>query len=369
MSDYDIGSVFREIELSLIRSMSRSLASHNNEVLDEGFDWTMWQAEKIQNIEQFMAEENIVCREKFKEVNSEIDKLLNKMYSTGMNSEEKKILSAIKVGYFTRAKTSEFNGINRNRLKALIKAVKGDMRKAETAMLRMVDDVYRKVVFNAEVYHSTGATTLNSAVDMATRDFLSRGINCIEYENGARVGIDSYAEMALRTAGTRAKLQGESAVRDEYGINTIIVTARSVACPMCSEWIGKVLYDDVYSNIEITDSKYPRLSEAMNAGLYHPNCKDSHTTYFEGVNTQSGQGLTDTEKAEAERVYRLQQQQRYNERMIRKYKRLEVGSVSPDNIERYGAKRAEWQKRQRDLISRNNGVLHRDYSREKIMPQ
>lgn len=366
MAEYDIGKAFRELELSLIKSMSRTLQAHNNEVLAEGFNWTMWQAEKIRALDEFMAHQNIVCNAKFEEIHAEIDKMLNKLYQSGLNSEEKRILEAIKQGFVASAPSDAFGSINKSRIKALMQAVKHDLQSAETAMLRMADDVYRKAIYNAQLYHSSGVTTLNQAVDMATNDFLSRGINCIEYANGARVGVDRWAEMAIRTAGTRAKLQGESAARDEYGINTVIVTARSVACPMCVKWIGKVLYDDVYSNIEVKDNKYPLLSTAIREGLYHPNCKDSHTTYFEGINTQSGEGLTDKEKAEAERVYNLQQQQRYNERMIRKYKRLEVGSVSPDNIEKYGQKRAEWQKRQRDFVEQNSDVLRRKYDREKI---
>ena len=365
MADYDIGAAFRELELSIIRSMSRALAFHNNDVLAEGFDWTMWQAEKLQALEAFMAEYGVECHEKFEEINAEIDKLLKRMYEAGTNAEERRILSAIKKGYAATSSGS-FGTINRTRLNALIRAVKSDMQTAETAMLRMVDDVYRKAIFNAQACYMSGATTLNKAVDMATSDFLSRGINCIEYANGARVGIDSYAEMALRTAGTRAKLQGESAARDDYGINTVIVTYRATACPMCVNWVGKVLYDDVYSNIPTTAKNYPRLSEAIAEGLYHPNCKDSHTTYFEGISTPRGEGLTPAEKREAKRVYALQQEQRYNERMIRKYKRLEQGSVSPDNIEKYGTKRAQWQKRQRELIAKNGDALRRNYSREQI---
>ena len=56
---------------------------------------------------------------------------------------------------------------------------------------------------------AAGAKTLDQAVDMATKEFLDAGINCIEYKNGRRVNIASYAEMALRTASQRAVLLGE----------------------------------------------------------------------------------------------------------------------------------------------------------------
>lgn len=53
-------------------------------------------------------------------------------------------------------------------------------------MLRMSEDKYRQIIFNAQVYANTGAGTYEKAVDMATKDFLKAGINCIEYANGSR---------------------------------------------------------------------------------------------------------------------------------------------------------------------------------------
>ena len=41
---------------------------------------------------------------------------------------------------------------------------------------------------------------------MATKDFLSKGINSIEYSNGAMVNVAAYAEMAIRTANKRDNL-------------------------------------------------------------------------------------------------------------------------------------------------------------------
>ncbi|MDQ9892119.1 phage minor capsid protein, partial [Acinetobacter baumannii] len=64
----------------------------------------------------------------------------------------------------------------------------------------MANDQYRKIIFNAQVYANTGAGTYEQAVDMATKDFLAAGINCIEYANGSRHNIKEYARMAIRTA-------------------------------------------------------------------------------------------------------------------------------------------------------------------------
>ena len=221
----------------------------------------------------------------------------------------------------------------------------------------MTDDVYRKTIYNAGVFYNTGAGTLEQCVDMATRDFLSRGINCVEYANGARVGIDTYARMALRTAQTRAYIQGESAKRDEWGVNTVIVNKRGAACPRCMQWLGRVFYDDVFGSIPVPDDKYPLLSTAIEGGLFHPNCKDSYTTFFPGINTEP-KPPTKEQIEEANRVYTLEQRQNYNNRMIQKYKRLAVGSIDSENQEKYAKKVKEWEAIQRDFVHQNSDVLH-----------
>lgn len=360
MADYDIGAAFQEIERELIASLRRNLEKYADTT-----DFPMWQAEQLRALERFRQENAELFSERFQEINAEVERVLNEAYEAGDKAEIKRIESAIKQGYLTAEPTTAFFGVNEARLQALVKATTNDLQAAETAMLRMVNDVYRKTIFNAQTAYSSGAFTLRQSIDMATKDFLARGINCVEYSNGARVGIDSYAEMALRTGNKRAKMQGETNARDEMGVNTVIVTKRGVACPRCIKYCGKVFYDDVYSDLPVPDEKYPRLSSAIEGGLYHPNCKDSHSTYFEGISTPP-QSLTEAEIAEANRVYELQQKQRYNERMIRKYKRLEAGSLDADNQAQYGDKVKQWQAVQRKFVKENGDVLRRDYSREQI---
>lgn len=65
----------------------------------------------------------------------------------------------------------------------------------------MADDQYRKIIYNAQVYANTGAGTYDKAVDMAIKDLISAGLNCVEYSNGARHTLPDYADMAIRTAG------------------------------------------------------------------------------------------------------------------------------------------------------------------------
>ena len=234
------------------------------------------------------------------------------------------------------------------------------------SILRYSNDQYRKIIYDAQVYANTGSGTVQQAVDMATKDFLSKGINSIEYANGAMVNIASYAEMAIRTANKRAYLQGEGTKRAEWGIHTVLVPNRGGGCPYCIKFQGKIFIDDVWSGgteAESKDTGYPLLSTAIKAKLFHPNCKDTIVTYFPGITSDIEPPTREQLKTKTER-YILEQKQRDNERKIRKYARLELGSTDAENVEKYHNKKLEWQEYNKEFCKKHN--LKRRYEREDI---
>ena len=362
--EYDIGAAFEAIEEELIASMIRNLKRHRAEEDKEGLNWTMWQVEQLKYLEQYKKANQKKYKSQFKSINNQIDKMLRKAKAAGATEQEQAILQAIKDGFKGTKKISagmeaEFFKLNERKLEALIKATKADMEKAETAILRKSNDEYRKIIFNAQVYANTGAGTYEKAVDMATKNMLTAGLNCVEYKNGTRHTLADYADMAIRTAGKRAYLQGEGEMRQEWGVNTVILNKRLNPCPKCLPWVGKVLIDDVWSGggkdgrSSVTGLKYPLMSKAIDAGLYHPRCKDVHTTYFEGVSTPpSGSKYTRDELDELAEKYRQEQKQQYAQRQAEKYERLEQYSLDSENKQRYGARKKEWEEQAYRLVTR-----------------
>ena len=367
MADYDVSEALSKIEDMLISSMMRKLRHHLDLEKQDGISYTQWQAEQLAALADFRESTNTALGNYFKEFNERIGEALQRAYEAGGTEQETKILEALRKGWKRRPHSGQLSGsffrINERRLNAYIASVKSDMERAEYALMRMADDQYRKAIFNAGVAYNTGAVTLPQAVDQATNDFLSRGLNCIQYRNGRRVNIDAYAEMAVRTSVTRSYLQGESAKRDEWGVNTVIVNRRGVACPKCLQYVGRVFYDDVYGHVKPQDGRYPLLSSAIAGGLYHPNCKDIHTTYFEGVSTPP-EPLTKAEEQKAAEVYDLEQRQRYHERQIRKYKRLSEWTNDPKEKQKYAARLSGWQKLNADFVEEHGDVLKRRRERE-----
>lgn len=368
MPDYDIEGAFRAIENELLDSMIRNLKHHRAEETKEGFEWTSWQTEQLKALNKYKAKNGKKFKKHFSEINSKIEEGIRKSKKLGSMNEEISILEAIKKGFKTHKASStmqaQFFRLNERKLDALIKATTSDMQKAESAMLRMANDQYRKFIFNAQVYANTGAGTYEKAVDMATRDYLSRGINCIEYKNGARVNIASYAAMAIRTANTRAYLQGEGEKRQEWGISTVIVNKRGHACLKCLKWTGKVLIDDVWSGGKATDGPYPLMSTAMAQGLYHPNCKDGHTTFFPDI-SEEPESLTREDVNESVEATKREQRQQYAQRQAERFDRLAEYSLDEDNQRRYGLKADEWNQR---LEKFNNlGLVTADSSKQNYI--
>lgn len=351
---YDIVKAFEAIENELMASMIRNMRDHKIEEIDEKKQWTMWQAEQLKALEQYRRTNQERFGKDFKQINDNIELLIRLAKDEGEMEQEIEILKAIKNGFKAKkvspGAAGEFFKLNERKLDALVKATVEDMKKAETAILRMADDQYRKIIYNAQVYANTGAGTYEKAVDMATKDMLAAGLNCVEYANGARHTLKDYANMAIRTASKRAYLQGEGTKRQEWGIATVIVNKRGNPCPKCLPFCGKVLMDDVWSAgssdgiSPVTGLKYPLMSKAIAAGLYHPNCRDVHTTYFEGISTPPDDKYTKKELNEIAENYRNQQKQQYAKRQEEKFNRLATYSLDSENQRKYGLKAKEWKR-------------------------
>lgn len=350
---YNLSEAFEAIENELISSMMRNLKRHQAEETDQGFEWEQWQALQLQALEDYRKKNLKKFPPRFNKLNAQIEEALRKSYGDGRTAQERKILQAIQKGFkptkqpYTGEMELEgsFFGVNDRKLDALINAVDNDMSRAEYVVLRRADDQYRQVIFNAQVYANTGAGTYKKAVDMAARDFLRAGLDCVEYKNGSRHTLEDYADMAIKTANKRAYLQGEGSMREEWGVPTVIMNKRNCPCPRCAPFVGKVFIDDVWSGgskdgvSPVTGVKYPLLSEAIRQGLYHPRCKDVHSTYFEGVSTPpEGSQYTADELDAMAQKYEAQQKQGYCERQEKRYDRISKYSLDEDNQRMYGAR-------------------------------
>lgn len=341
---YDVSRAFERIENELLESMTRNLKKHKAEETELGIEWTQWQAIQLEELHRFKQEAAKKYGLEFKSMNKKIRETIANASLQGASDEELNVLKALEKGYVLkreRGLSAGFFQTNQKRLDALMNAVEHDMKTAQTAVLRYANDQYRRIIFQSQVAASSGALTYEKAVDMTTSDFLKNGINCITYSNGAVHNIVSYADMAVRTASKRAYLMGEGQKRQEWGISTVILNKRFNACPLCMPFEGKVLIDDVWSGGSSKDGSYPLMSSAMAAGLYHPNCKDKHSTYFEGISSKPESRYYEEKPVIKERQL-IENKLNHAKRQAKSYNRLAKNSLDAENQETYRARASEW---------------------------
>ncbi len=349
MSDYNIREVFEKIEDELIDSMMRNFSRHRAEETKEGYNWTQWQAEQLKSLEEYRKHNAKKFGKRFKTINSKVEEMIRTAKADGNASQEAEILEAVKDGFKAPKKpsahsTAEFFKVNDRKLDALIKSTTDDLKRAETAVLRMSNDKYRKAIFNAQVAMNTGAVTYEKAVDMACKDMLNAGLNCVEYKNGARHTLSDYADMAVKTANKRAYLRGEGEKRAEWGVSLVVVNSRQGGCPDCAKYIGKVFIDDVYSNGKKSDGNYPLLSNAIKNGLFHPRCKDSTSTYYPELDDLDAP-LSEDEIKELDRQRGIEEKQQYAQRQAERFDRRAEYSLDKDNKRIVQTRADEWHDR------------------------
>lgn len=353
MSDYNIREAFEKIEDELIDSMMRNFSRHRAEETKEGYNWTQWQAEQLKSLEEYRKHNAKKFGKRFKTINSKVEEMIRTAKADGNASQEAEILEAVKDGFKAPKKpsehsTAEFFKANDRKLDALIKSTTDDLKRAETAVLRMSNDKYRKAIFNAQVAMNTGAVTYEKAVDIACKDMLNAGLNCVEYKNGARHTLSDYADMAVKTANKRAYLRGEGEKRAEWGVSLVVVNSRQGGCPDCAKYIGKVFIDDVYSNGKKSDGNYPLLSTAIKNGLFHPRCKDSTSTYYPELDDLDAP-LSEDEIKELDRQRGIEEKQQYAQRQAERFDRRAEYSLDEDNKRIAQTRADEWHDRANTL--------------------
>lgn len=353
MSDYNIREAFEKIEDELIDSMMRNFSRHRAEETKEGYNWTQWQAEQLKSLEEYRKHNAKKFGKRFKTINGKVEEMIRTAKADGNASQEAEILEAVKDGFKAPKKpsahsTAEFFKVNDRKLDALIKSTTDDLKRAETAVLRMSNDKYRKAIFNAQVAMNTGAVTCEKAVDIACKDMLNAGLNCVEYKNGARHTLSDYADMAVKTANKRAYLRGEGEKRAEWGVSLVVVNSRQGGCPDCAKYIGKVFIDDVYSNGKKSDGNYPLLSTAIKNGLFHPRCKDSTSTYYPELDDLDAP-LSEDEIKELDRQRGIEEKQQYAQRQAERFDRRAEYSLDEDNKRIAQTRADEWHDRANTL--------------------
>lgn len=284
-------------------------------------------------------------------------------YLRGTLEAEKELAEGAKVGMFQAAPGS--TPVNHAAVVAIASDTVQRMGKVHPPILRRVEDAFRTIVKEAAGYSVTGALTTRQAQQRAFTRMARDGMGFFVDQAGRKWGLDTYADMSVRTATTRALLAGHTDTMVANGVDLVVVSSHPRPAPVCAPFERKVLsltgkfpkgrnaINDQIFNVVAT------MAEAEAAGLHHPNCRHTHSAFVPGFTD-----LTPPKMDEDHEGYKATQKQRYLERQVRASKKMEAAALSEEAKLKARQRTRTYQARIRDHVKKHN--LPRYRHREQV---
>lgn len=326
--------IYTEAENVMLRKVTKRV--------DRGVKDLGWSEAKLAEVVRLREDLERTLKQLEKKASKEIGNAITQAYGSGYNSanldlgELRQALSDIKIPLS---------------VKNLILETSRRLDMAHLKILRSTTDAYRDIIAEVSTGVLTGTTTRIQAAQDALDKFAAKGITSFIDKAGRRWEMASYVEASVRGSTGRAAIMGHIDRQQELGRDLVVISDHPSECPKCRPWEGKIL------SLSGNDPNHTSLSTAISSGLFHINCKHTLTGYIPG--------LTKVEKDNPDPGgYTKTQEQRHNERMIRKWKRREAVAITPEAKAQAEARILMWQKQQRELLK--GTTMRRKYNRESL---
>ncbi len=278
---------------------------------------------------------------------------VDEAFVRGTIEAEREIGELTQAGFFQAAPGETV--VNNMAVQAIAAESVTAMTAVHRQILRRTEDAWRAIVSEATGYTITGAMTPQQAAQRAFTRMARDGMGFFVDSAGRKWGLDTYAEMATRTATTRALIAGHTDTMIDRGVDLVVVSAHPNPAPVCAPYERKVLsLSGKYpaGTHRVGDAIVPvaaTLNEAVDNGLLHPNCRHRFSAYVPGFTD-----LTPPAPDEGNEGYKATQKQRYLERQIRSSKRMEAAAIDEHDLAKAQQRRRNYQAQLRDHVDKHN---------------
>lgn len=336
----DLVAEYQRLELILLELIADKIA--------RGLDAPDWAARQVMELQRFRKEAGVIAAKMAGKSPELIASAIQRAVTDGFlaASQDIAVAEGISAGQVV-ANAGTVPAIDGPAIAALLAETTGALTAVDQGVLRVTDDIYRKVVARGAATVVAGAETRKQATQRALTEFTRNGITGFLDRRGKSWSLTAYTEMAIRTGTTKALMQSHSNRLTERGYDLVIVSSHPRPAPQCQPYERQILSLSgrtlgVISETSRTTGRTvsvkvkASLAEAEARGLHHPNCKHRHSLFVPGV--------TDTSPTKADdEGYEDTQKLRYMERQTREWKRRAATSLDPAEKKAAQAKVREWQ--------------------------
>lgn len=240
-----------------------------------------------------------------------------------------------------------------------IRSTNTEIRNICNSMASAANMAFEHALDQAYLSVSSGAFSFADAVKTAVNDLGKNGIRWIDYPSGAHRRADSAIRNALRTGVNQTAARCQEQNLDEMDCNLVETTSHMGARPEHAKWQGMLFWRK--TPVNGLQNFYEATGYGTGAGLCGWNCRHNFFPNFDGELS-----FEHYDEEANVKQYELEQEQRYNERKIREWKRRQaVNKAGGVDTTLESRKVREWQQRQADFLKAHPD-MKRNYSREMI---
>lgn len=301
-----VQELYAEAESTLLQRIAAALAKGN--------DAPDWAEQKLLGIQALARQVDGILADLAANVPGAVERAVGLAYNRGIATAGTELTAAgLAHGAFGEVQAT-------GAAAAIISETTARLTPMSFQVRRMVMDIYQQVVTQTAAQTALGVVTRREASRMILSKLGAAGITGFRDTAGRNWSLPSYAEMAARTSVSNAMLQGHTDRIQELGVDTVIVSNAPENCDICAPFEGKVLSLSGRTTGRLKDGKtvVASLAQAKGKGLYHPNCRHSHSIYLPGITKGPATDAADPE-GDA-----MRQKQRAYERRVRELKRADI---------------------------------------------
>ena len=352
---WDVNQIFADLESQMLKNRKDILQrAYRQRDLD-------FRSFVYNSFTEFERANNVAAQNAFEKAARLTQNEFNKAQRQGANEVDRQMNTAKNHGY--KPKRQPESALSEIMSTAFISAVAG-FASAITVAKQSAQQQLAVIANNV----NANAPDMAKEIDRVQLGIVKRGITGKIDKAGNEKSMSAEAEFLFRNEQQNAYREAKGQRLDEYGEHLVLISAHPSCCPLCLPWQTKILVDDVFSDGK-PDGTHELMSTAINAGFNHFNCRHGWIPYIEGFTDPKFYDKDKASVRESAERYVIEQQQRYNERMIRQYRNIALSSQDEVNRRLAERKVAEWQERQRALaqVADSKGIpFYRQYSREQI---
>lgn len=174
------------------------------------------------------------------------------------------------------------SGLNKSQIRIIAENTDYDFNKAINLVGRRIQDAVREAAVEATAEKLTTGQTVRQMQKNLEQKLNAQSLTCVEYANGVKMPLKSYAEMVSRSTTAETQNTAKIVQGKEWGYDLVEMTTHSPTCPICAMYQGRVYAttkeaaNGKYKLKDGTVFKFPYLYETAFASGYstiHPNCR------------------------------------------------------------------------------------------------